>query len=119
MGKTNKDGKISSKTVRILNPRLTKKEAQKFLARVPEQNVFWCNDGNVFRDIHELKEALAMMSDQTFCYHFNNEKKDFSNWIRDVVGDVKLAQTLESAPDREKAARIVEERCSLLMSKAG
>ena len=118
MAKTNKNGKATSKT-RTLVPRLTKKEAKKFLARVPEQCVFWCNDGHVLRDINELKDALAAMSDQTFCYHSNDEKQDFSNWIRDVVGDAKLAESLETAPDRENAARIVEERCSLLINKAG
>jgi len=99
--------------------RITKSQAQKFLAKVPEQNVFWCSDGSVFRDIKELRDALAVMSDQTFYYHSNEEKKDFSKWVRDVVGDEKLAENLEVAPDREQAAKIVEERCSLLVSKAG
>ncbi len=119
MAKTKKDGKTNSRISRILSPRISKKDAQKFLAKVPEQNVFWCNDGNVLRDINELKDALVRMSDQTFLYHSNHEKKDFSNWIRDVVGDIKLAQILETVPDRENAARVVEERCSVLMSKAG
>jgi hypothetical protein len=114
MPKTKKNGKDNSKTGRI-----TKEQAKKFLAPVPEQNVFWCNDGNVLRDIRQLGEALAMMSDQTFSYHSNGKKKDFSKWIRDVVGDEKLAQALELAPDREQAAGIVEKRCSQLISKAG
>ena len=100
-------------------PRISKSQAQKFLARVPEQNVFLCNDGNTFRDIKELKDALATMSDQTFRYHSNEVKKDFSKWVRDVVGDENLAVNLETAPDREQAAKIVEKRCSLLVSKAG
>ena len=58
-------------------PRITKTLAKKFLARVPEQNVFWCTDGHVFRDINELKDALTRMSDQTFCFHCNDEKKRF------------------------------------------
>jgi hypothetical protein len=99
--------------------RITKSQARKFLARVPEQSLFWCNDGNILRDLRELGGALAVMSDQTFTYHSNDEKKDFSNWIRDVIGDKNLAQTLESATSREQAARIVEERCSLLVGKAG
>ncbi len=117
MLKRNKSDKSTSKTIRT--PRITKTQARKFLARVPEQNVFWCNDGQVFRDINELREALTTMSDQIFSYHSNEVKKDFSNWIRDVVGDEKLAQTLETASDREHAARILEDRCSLLVSKAG
>jgi hypothetical protein len=116
MFKKNRNGKNSSKETKA--PRITKNQAKKFLARVPEENVFWCSDGDVFRDVQELRKALAVMSDQTFSYHSNDEKKDFSNWIRDVVGDEKLAQHLEHASDRVQAARIVEERCSLLVSKA-
>jgi hypothetical protein len=99
--------------------RITKNQAKKYLSQVPEPNVFWCNDGSVFRDIRELKDALSIMSDHTFTYHCNNSKKDFSNWIRDIVGDEKLAKNLESASDRQQAFKIVEERCSLLASKAG
>ncbi len=116
MFKRNRSDKPASKTK---SSRITKTQAKQFLARVPEDNVFWCNDGQVLRDINELRSALTAMSDQTFSYHSNGEKKDFSNWIRDVVGDEKLAQTLETAPDREQAARIVEERCILLANKAG
>jgi hypothetical protein len=99
--------------------RITKRQAQKYLSQVPEPNVFWCNDGSIFRDIKELKNALALMSDHTFACHCNDAKKDFSNWIRDIIGDEKLAKNLESASDRQQAFKIVEERCSLLVSKAG
>ena len=115
MAKTNKSDKATPKSGQP--SRITKILAKKFLARVPEQNFFWCTDGHVFRDINELKEALPRMSDQAFCYHCNDSKKDFSKWIRDIVGDEKLAQTLETAQDRERAAKILEERCSLLASK--
>ena len=116
MSKQNRSNKPASKTGRT--SRITKSQAKKFLARVPEDNVFWCNDGQVLRDVNELKDALTIMSDQTFSYHSNDVKKDFSNWIRDVVGDEKLAGTLETVPDRQQAAKIVEERCNLLLSKA-
>ena len=109
----------STKSSFFNRSRLTKNQAKKFLSPVPESNVFWCNDGSIFRDIKEFKEALAIMSDHTFTYHSNVAKKDFSNWIRDVVGDERLAQNLESASDRQQAFKIVEERCSLLASKAG
>ncbi len=117
MFRMNRNEKTNSKSGQP--PRITKNMARKFLAPVPEQNVFWCNDGHIFHDIRELKDALTRMSDQTFLYHSNDQKKDFSKWIREIVGDEKLAQSLETAPDREHAARILEERCSLLSSKAG
>ena len=100
-------------------PRITKSRARKFLAQVPEQCVFWCNDGNILRDLKELGNALVSMSDQTFAYHCNDVKKDFSNWIRDVVGDTSLARSLESANSRKQAASLVEDRCLLLASKVG
>ena len=57
------------------------------------------------------------MSDQTFAYHSNEIRKDFSHWVRDVIGDKKLAKDLEKASNREKAARIVEERYVFLRSQ--
>lgn len=96
---------------------ISKSQAEKFLAKVPEENVFWCNDGRLLRDIKDLKEALATMSDQTFAYHSNNIKKDFSNWVRDIVGDYNLARDLEMVSNREEAARIAEARYLFLASK--
>jgi hypothetical protein len=98
--------------------RITKSQARKFLAQVPDEKVFWCSDGHLLRNLKELGEALVAMSDHTFAYHSNEIKRDFSKWIREVIGDEKLAQTLEAATDREQAARIVDERCSLLAIKA-
>lgn len=99
--------------------KIDKSQAEKFLAGVPEEYAFWCHDGRVFRDIRDLRDALNSMSDQGFSYHSNESKKDFSNWVRNVIGDETLAKDLEAASSREQAARIVEERFSLLSSKAG
>jgi len=70
---------------------IPKEQARKFLAQVPEEQVFWCNDGRIFRDMKELGEGLAAMSFDTFVYHVNLAKNDFSNWLRNVVKDEKLA----------------------------
>ena len=99
------------------SPAVNKSQAEKYLGKVPENQVFWCNNGVVLRDVRELKDALANMSDQTFCYHSNEIKKDFSTWVRDIIGDDKLAKDLEKATNREEAVKIVEERCQLLVSK--
>jgi len=91
-----------------------KQEAEKFLASVPEEKVFWCHDGRILRNIKELGEALASMTDETFAYHSNTEKKDFSNWVGDVIGDTNLAKELENLTDRNQAANIVSNRIALL-----
>jgi hypothetical protein len=74
-----------------------KQNAQEFLSMVPEKLVFWCHDGRVLKNMKELGEALTTMADETFAYHSNSEKKDFSNWVRDVIGDKRLAKDLENA----------------------
>jgi|GEM_PF-5718541 len=39
------------------------------------------------------------------------------NWVRDVIGDDKLARDLARARSREQAGRAVVQRLSLLRSK--
>ena len=80
-----------------------KQEAERFLAEVPQEYVFWCHDGRTLRDMKELGKALSTMTDETFAYHVNMEKNDFSNWVRDVIGDEKLARDLLKSTTRAQA----------------
>ena len=91
-----------------------RQEAQRFLADVPQEYVFWCHDGQILRNMKELSEALSAMTDDTYGYHWNAERKDFSNWVRDTIGDVKLAKDLEEATTRSSAASNVATRVSYL-----
>jgi hypothetical protein len=117
MPKTTKSTKAATKKRKTAVLEKTEEE-RKYLARVPEEFVFWNNDGSIFRDINELKEGLARMSDQTYAYHANAEKNDFTKWVRNIIGDEKLAKDLESATNREQAARIVDERYASLNTPA-
>ena len=98
-------------------PRILRQDAEKLLANVPEQYVFWCCDGRVLRNMKELEEALANMTDETFAYHSNEEKKDFSNWVKDVIGDDKLARDLQKSQNQTQAAKKVAQRIAFLISK--
>jgi len=53
---------------------------------------FFVRDGTVIKNIKELETALKKMSYDTFGYHANENKNDFSNWIKDVIGDEELAE---------------------------
>ena len=91
-----------------------KEQAQKILAKVPEEYIFLCSDGNTFRDIKELADSLMVMSDDVFARHVNSEKNDFYNWVRDVIRDEELAQELLIAATRLQTADCLSTRIALL-----
>ena len=62
--------------------------------------------------------ALDEMSDETFLYHTSGGKSDFGNWVRDVIGDDKLAGDLAATNDRYLAAGRVASRITSLKSKS-
>jgi hypothetical protein len=97
--------------------KINKEEANKRLGDVPDEKRFWCQDGRVIKNLKELEEALNDMSDETFHYHLGEGRNDFSNWIRDVVGDNKLANDLSKAKSRIQANKTVAQRISFLQSK--
>ena len=96
-----------------------KQDARKFLAAVPEEYIFWCHDGRVFRDMRELGDGLANISDETFVYHVNTEKNDFGKWVKDIIKDEKLATDLTGTQSRSEAVKIVTDRIAFLSSKVG
>jgi len=96
---------------------ITKTIATGWLADVPPENRFWCSDGHVLKNLSELEIALGVMSEETFGYHSNETKSDFSNWVRDVIGDEKLARDLLKSTTRARALRCVAKRIAWLNSK--
>jgi hypothetical protein len=94
--------------------RTTKKNAKDFLNDVPEDKVFWMNDGIVLRNLHDLSTVLADMGDDTFSYHVNKDKNDFKNWILDVVGDKKLAMSISRIKKRRIMLNRINKRVEQL-----
>ena len=64
-----------------------------------------------------LGAALVQMAEETFCYHVNETKSDFSNWVRDVIGDDKLSRDLKKNATSAQAARSIAGRIVSLMKK--
>lgn len=87
------------------------------LADVPEEKRFYCNDGRIINNMEELVSALKVMSDETFRYHANESKNDFSTWIADVIGDDKLAADLRKVTSREETAKVVAARVAYHQGK--
>lgn len=97
--------------------RISKQDAQRFLADVPEEHVFWCSDGQALKNLTELEKALRSMADETFTYHANAQQNDFSMWARDIIKDETLAADLGKSLNRNQAAKKVAARVGLLASK--
>ncbi|MFH1485680.1 MAG: hypothetical protein ABIH46_06390 [Chloroflexota bacterium] len=97
--------------------RILKEDAQRMLANVPDDHVFWCYDGRTFRSMAELGEAFNAMSEDAFAHHANKETSDFSIWVRDVIKDEKLARDLAKSTSRSDAAKYVARRMVFLGSK--
>ena len=98
--------------------RILKQDAERLLANVPEEHVFRCCDGRMLRNTRELREAFTSMSEETFNTHVNQSKNDFSNWVRDIIRDDKLARDLQKSASPDQAAKSVAARVAFLTSKS-
>jgi len=98
---------------------VTKDEAKKYLCDAAPEQCFWVNNGPILKNMEELANALPGMAEDTFRHHVNNEKNDFSSWVRDIIGDAKLANDLLSSKNRDSALKKVRGRVNSLRKKAG
>ena len=88
--------------------------SKKFLEPVPEGQEFYCKDGKIFRKIEDLAEGLKKMDQETFFHHVNEERNDFSNWVKDVIGDTALASRMKRTKNQDKMVRGVIQRIASL-----
>jgi hypothetical protein len=98
--------------------KINKNEAVNFLSDVPYEKRFWCNDSSVFSNLSDLAKTLEKMNSSTFKHHVNKEKNDFSSWIYDVVGDVRLADSLREIRDKKMMAKKIKSRIIYLKKTA-
>jgi hypothetical protein len=97
--------------------RVTKSVAEKWLSDVPQEKQFWCQDGRTVKSLSDLGVTLKNMSDGVFRHHVSTTNNDFSNWVRDVIGDVKLSNDLRKSRAQLQAAKSVADRIAWLESK--
>ena len=93
---------------------LPREQARKLLSNVPAQHTFKCCDGREIRNVRELGKTLAHMADETFGYHANQSKNDFSRWVKDVIGDDQLARDLGRTCSRKQSLRELSSRIAFL-----
>ncbi len=70
---------------------------KKFEKNVPNDKVFHLSNGQVINNIKELYDMINHMPEDVFFHHVNDQRNDFSNWVRDVMGEKTLAQSIAKA----------------------
>jgi hypothetical protein len=97
--------------------KLSKAVAETRLGDVSAEKQFFCQDGQVFKNLRELGAALSDMSIGTYQHHVNEGKNDFSNWVNQVIGDDKLSRDLLKSMGPIQAGKSVAARITWLESK--
>jgi len=103
--------KAAKKTTKKAAPKaknVTKIEVtikRSILGEAPEEYHFVLGDGKKLKNVFELVDSLAGMEEDIFKEHVNEMKNDFSNWIRDVFDEDKLADEISRIEDRFETER--------------
>ncbi|SRR3989304_3659231 len=97
------------------------KSEAKFLNDVKGGHEFKLHMGCDISNLKDMKEAIDIMAERTFEHHVNSKKNDFAIWIRESIGDKKLADEIGPVRNREKIANKLEKRVKYLeeMKSAG
>ena len=95
----------------------TKEDAARVLSDASEDKRFFGHDGCVSSNIRQLAECLEHMSEDSYKHHVTSLKNDFSNWIRHVFKDEKLANDLTGIASGSEAAKVIKERIAWLQKK--
>ena len=83
---------------------------KRLLSTVPEQHNFFVADGTKICNVPQLIEALGAMHEDTFKFHANEDKNDFSNWLRDMFGEEELAESLKTVGTKTEAQLIIAKK---------
>ncbi|MEK6946645.1 MAG: DUF5752 family protein [Nanoarchaeota archaeon] len=75
-----------------------------------EECGFKLANGGILRNLNDLNGSLDEMDEGVFRHHVTDEKNDFGNWVREVLGDEKLADDLAIAKNKNMAQVAVLKR---------
>jgi hypothetical protein len=95
----------------------TKEDAARVLSDASGDKRFFAHDGCISSNLRQLTDCLAHMSEESYKHHVAPLKNYFSNWIRHVFGDEKLANDLTGLTNSSEAAKVVKNRIAWLHKK--
>ena len=100
-----------------MSKKISLEDAERILADVKPEQCFWINNGPIIRNLQEMTNTLAYMSEETFKHHVNDQKNDIVNWIRDVLKDEELADSIGKNISKERILKKIKNRMKFLENK--
>lgn len=92
---------------RIVGRRPAKVTKVAVAADAPPGKLFFVFGGSPCKNLNELSQALQAMSDEQYVFHTVPRGNDFARWVKEVLGQSRLATRLEKAKNRREAADII------------
>lgn len=77
---------------------------------ISPEHYFFARNQVVIKDLSELKAALEQMDDGAFSHHVSEGKNDFSEWVRNIIKDKKLAADISNLTSKEDIVKSIEKR---------
>ena len=93
--------KASKKTAKKSKPKKSGAKNSKLLKNVPKEYYFFLVDGKQIKSLPELALEIENMADEIFYHHVNDARNDFANWIRDIIGEIELADKLMNINEKK------------------
>ena len=84
-----------------------KTKKKNILKDTNSNHYFFVQDGTILKNVLDLSKHLDKMADEVFKHHVSEMKNDFSNWIKDVFKEEKLAKELLKTTDKDKTQIII------------
>jgi hypothetical protein len=75
-------------------------DAKRFLSNKEGNERFFVKDGRTINNLSELIVFLRDIEHSHFSEHVSEEKNDFSNWIKDCIGDNELANEIKDSKNK-------------------
>lgn len=85
-----------------------RKQKMKATFDVPDEKLFFVQNGSALRNLRDLERALGEMSENQYGFHTAEHGNDFARWIEEVFLEKALANRVRKAANQTQAAESVK-----------
>ncbi|MBD3204483.1 hypothetical protein GF327_09405 [Candidatus Woesearchaeota archaeon] len=100
--KTRSRKKTKTKKIKAKKKSSKKKNSSKKLKNAKPDNYFILVTGALLKNLKELAHSFDTMNKWVFDHHVNEQRNDFSTWIRDILKEEDLAEEIRYIRDMKE-----------------